>query len=85
MNGASTLAQSLSTDVEIGSAADDLSGSRPIVDSTSETVVGENLQTDSEQCLGLNVGGGDPSVEERTPSTLSTKYLQKYPAGLTTK
>ena len=53
----------LSTDVGIGSAADDLSGSRPMTDKTSSAVTDANAEKLTPSGTAVKVGGGELSVD----------------------
>ena len=59
--------------VGIGSAADDLSGSRRTAVMTSSVVSCEKALNDAPEPTRLNVGGGASLVLDHTFSTLSTK------------
>jgi hypothetical protein len=51
------------TDVGIGSAADELSGSRLIIVATSSVVAGSKHRNVEDDRLSMKHGGGDPAVD----------------------
>ena len=62
MYGATRSATSFRTEVGIGSAAEDLPGSRRINELTSSTVVLRNVDSDDDDVIRVNVGGDESAV-----------------------
>jgi len=73
INGATRSTTCFRTFVGIGSAADDLSGSRRTALMTSSIDSGEKVVKDTPERTRLTVGGDASFVLERTLPTLSTK------------
>jgi len=75
INGAITSTICFSTDVGIGSAADDLSGSRQTALMTSSTVRGRNCWKETPCGARVNAGAGASAVLDRTLATFSAKLF----------
>jgi hypothetical protein len=82
MNGLTRSATCFSIDVGIGSAGDDLIGSRRIEPMTSSTEIRLNVPKRASNRISLNDGGGAPRVSSRTRLTFSSKNLRNSSAEM---